>query len=188
MSARTDEWRRQLGCYRDYLRLLAQLQIDPRLASKLDPSDVVQATLVTALEKLEQFKGQSAAELAGWLRQILASQLALALRRYTRPGRNLHLERSLHQALEKSSERLEAMLQAEQSSPDDQAVRHEQLLRLSEALARLPPDPRTALEQRFFHEMSVAEIAAAMGRTEAAVAGLLRRGLLKLRERMGDGP
>jgi RNA polymerase sigma-70 factor (ECF subfamily) len=169
--------------YRDYLHLLARLQLDPRLRGKIDPSDVVQQTLVKAHQHRDQFRGASAGERAGWLRRILANTLVDAARKF---GREVDLQHSLEQALHQSSARLEAWLEAEQSSPSEIALRQEQLLRLAGALAQLPDDQRTAVELHHLRDGSVAEIAALMGRTEAAVAGLLRRGLKKLRELLQD--
>jgi RNA polymerase sigma-70 factor (ECF subfamily) len=165
--------------YREYLHLLARLQLDPRLRGKVDPSDVVQQTLVKAHQNREQFRGESAAEQAGWLRRILANTLIDAARKF---GRELDLQRSLEGAVHESSARLEAWLAAEQSSPSEIALRQEQLLTLARALASLPEDQRVAIELHHLRDGSVAEIAGIMGRTEAAVAGLLRRGLKKLRE------
>src|SRR5437764_603723 len=89
--------------FRDYLKLLARQQIDPRLRGKLDPSDVVQDTLLRAHEKRDQFRGQSGAEMAAWLRRILANNLAQALRRYGAQRRDTALERCLEARVEASS-------------------------------------------------------------------------------------
>ena len=58
--------------------------------------------------------------------------------------------------------------------------------RVGAALAGLPDDHRRADEMRYLGGRSVGEIAAALGKTKAAVAGLLQRGLRALREQLGD--
>jgi RNA polymerase sigma-70 factor (ECF subfamily) len=165
--------------FRDYLHLLARLQLDPRLHGKVDPSDVVQQTLFKAHLHREQFRGHSVAEQAGWLRRILANTLIDAARKF---GREVDLERSLEQGLHFSSARLDAWLAAEQSSPSEVAQRQEEALHLARSLAQLPDDQRQAVELHHLRDASVSEVAQVMGKSEAAVAGLLRRGLKKLRE------
>ena len=160
--------------YRDYLHLLARLQLDTRLRGKLDPSDIVQQTLVRAYQKGEQFRGRTAGEEAAWLRRILTNTLIDAARKFQH-------EHDFKQTIGESSARLEAWLAADQSSPSEVAARHEQLLALSRALARLPEDQRTAVELHHLGDASVAEIAARLQRSEASVSGLLRRGLQTLR-------
>jgi len=86
--------------------------------------------------------------MAAWLRQILANNIAQAVRRYSTQGRNTSQERSLPAAVKASSARLEAWLAADQSGPSQRAERNEQLLCLAGALSRLPDDQRTAVEQR----------------------------------------
>ena len=176
-----------LEAYRDYLRLLAGLHLDPRLRGKLDPSDVVQQTLARAHEKGGQFRGGTEAERAAWLRQILANELAAAVRRHLAAGkRDAGRERSLHAGVEDSSARLEALLAADQTSPSARAVRQEELRRLAEALAGLPEDQRRAVELHHLHGLPVEEVARTLGRSESAAGGLLRRGLKRLRELMRE--
>jgi RNA polymerase sigma-70 factor (ECF subfamily) len=62
--------------FRAYLMLLARLQLGGRIKGKLDASDVVQQTLLDAVRQRQQFRGQTAAEMAAWLRRMLACNLA----------------------------------------------------------------------------------------------------------------
>jgi RNA polymerase sigma-70 factor (ECF subfamily) len=179
-TAEPDE--RPLEGYRDYLRLLARTQLGPRLQAKLDASDVAQQAILQAHEARGQFRGTSEAERLAWLRAILANVLAAAARRFDAGVRDISRERSLEGDLERSSSRLECLLAADQTSPSQRAVRGEELLRLTAALARLPDDQRQVVELHHLKGLPVAEVAAQMSRTRAAVVGLLFRGLKKLRQ------
>jgi len=181
MSGEAENRDSGLDQYREYLVMLARVQLDPRLRDKLDPSDVVQQTLLDAHRKQDQFRGRTEAERAAWLRQILAHNLADALRAFGRAKRDVARERSLDVALEQSSLRLEAWLAAEQSSPSQKLQRHEQAVQLADALAKLPQAQREALILQNWHGWSLAQIGQHMGRSPAAVAGLIKRGLKQLR-------
>jgi RNA polymerase sigma-70 factor (ECF subfamily) len=171
-----------LARFRDYLLLLARAQLDPRLRPKLEASDVVQQTLLEAHRNAAQFRGTTSGELAAWLRQSLARNLANAARDLRRDKRDVGREQSLEQAVEVSSARLEAWLAADQSAPGEALERNEQVLRLAGALAQLPEPQRRAVELRHLQGWSLNDIAEHLQRTPAAVAGLLHRGLSRLRE------
>jgi RNA polymerase sigma-70 factor (ECF subfamily) len=168
--------------YREYLRLLARVQLDVRLQGKLDPSDIVHETLLKAHQARAQFHGDSDGEMAAWLRKILANTLTDAVRRYTTEGRDVALECSLEMALEDSSLRLEKWLLSKEPSPNHRAERHERVVQVAAVLAQLPQEQRRALELKHLEGWSVEAISRHLDCTKAAVAGLLRRGLKRLRE------
>src|SRR5262249_52254651 len=156
--------------FRNYLRLLARARLDPRLTAKLDPSDVVQQTLLEAHKERAAFRGGTRGELAAWLRQILARNLANALRDFRREKRDLARELPLEAIIADSSARVEAWLAAEQSSPSAGAERQEEASRLAAALEALPEPQREVVVLRHLHGWSLYDIARQVGRSRAAVA------------------
>jgi RNA polymerase sigma-70 factor, ECF subfamily len=183
----------ELERYRHYLAALARAQVDPALRDKVDLSGVVQQTFLEAHQKLHEMNAATPEQLAGWLRQILAHNLADALRNLGAAKRNAARQRSLETALEESSLRLGNWLAStEQSSPSLNLQRQERALQLADALATLPEAQREALVLRYWHDWPLARISQHLGRTPAAVAGLLKRGLkelrLTMREEFGEAP
>jgi len=66
--------------YRDDLRLLAEIQLANRLRTRIDPSDVVQETLLEAVKDLQQRDRVVPDDLPAWLRTILPNHLHNLLR------------------------------------------------------------------------------------------------------------
>jgi RNA polymerase sigma-70 factor (ECF subfamily) len=157
-----------------------------RLQGKLDASDVVQQTVLQAHARRDQFRGSTEGEWLGWLRAILANVLGTVTREFETASRNVSRELSLETELERSSARLERIIALDQSSPSGVAVHAEELFRLSQALVRLPEDQRYAVELHHLKGLTVAEVAAELGRTRPAVVGLLFRALKRLRELLAE--
>lgn len=172
--------------HREYLMLLARVYLNPCYSAKFDSSDIVQQTLLDAFAKRDQFHGTSDAEVAGWLREILKNNLADAFRRQKRGKRDVGRERSLEAAIQSSLSRTHQWLAAVQSSPSQQVIKHEDLLRLTKALSELPPAQQEVIVLHHLQGMKLAEVAQFTGRSEPSVAGLLFRGLRELRMLLDD--
>ena len=170
--------------FRKYLHLLAELHLDRRLRGKLDPSDVVQQAMLRAYPAWTGLRQRDPEVLAAWLRRILASALADAVKHFERDKRDVDLERSLQAELDRSASGFAAWLAADQTSPSGRAERNEEFMRLVEALAELPERMREVVVLKHCQGWTLPQIAERTGRTVPSVASLLRRGLGELRQRM----
>jgi len=168
----------RLEQYRSYLRLRARLDVDPRLDGKLDLSGVVQQTLLEAHQGLAGFRGTTETELLAWLQQILSRNLLDEIRRL----RRVKYDAALECSLEELSTRARGNLAADHSSPVTRASRQEEFLRLSTALEQLPEDQQTAVVLHHLQGVPLADVAVQMERTKPAIAGLLHRGMTRLRD------
>ena len=177
-----------LGRYREYLRFVAEVQLKGPLRAKVDPSDLVQQTMLQAHAAADQCRAENSAAKAAWLKQILNRNLLHAARDLHRDKRDVRKERSLEAAIAESSCRIDRFLAGNDSSPSVRADRNEQVARLAAALSELPDAQREAIVWHYFHGRSLAEVGAHLGRSGPAVAGLVHRGLKALREvlRVGE--
>jgi RNA polymerase sigma-70 factor (ECF subfamily) len=166
----------RLSRFREYLSLLARHEVSPRLRAAIDLSGVVQQTLLEAHRSAPRPRTDT--ETAAWLRAVFRNNLADEVRRAAAGKRDRSRERSLDPADEGPA--------AGHTSPSQRAVRAEDLLRLATALAALPEAQRRAVELHHLQGIPLAQVAAALGTTKPAVAGLLHRGLRALRDRLTD--
>jgi RNA polymerase sigma-70 factor (ECF subfamily) len=170
--------------YYNFVNSLARSRFPAHLRSKLDPDDVVQETFLRAQKADGALEARTEKEARVFLRKVFRTTLLDQIRIFDRGRRSTAMEQSIDAARDESSTRLEAWLAAIQTSPSQGAARNEQLVRLAAALAALPENQRLALELRYLKGRSLAETAQAMAITSSAVAGLVRRGIDSLRERL----
>lgn len=175
-----------LGKYRSYLRLLARQQFPPKLRAKIDTSDIVQETLLKAVSARDRIMGLATDERPAYLRRMLVNVLRDQIRRFSQKKRNVDRERSLQASGNVRNVPLDRWLASQAPSPSENAIGREGLLCVAEAMATLPEEQLLAIELHHIEGLSLAETAAALGKTFAAAAGQIRRGLRTLRQRLPD--
>lgn len=174
-----------LDSYRGYLGLLAKCEVGPKLQRKIDPSDLVQETLLDAHRQFSRFEGTTEAQFLSWLRQLLAGKVANTVRCYFGTQ-----SRSIQQEMEgqfadsfgRFSGILSRLAVTDSESPSRQASRREQSVIVANALMQLPSDYRTVIVLRHWEELTFPEIASQMGRSVDSVEKLWLRALGKLRQ------
>jgi RNA polymerase sigma-70 factor (ECF subfamily) len=178
---------RLLELYRNYLGLLARLEIGRRLQGKVDDADLVQDTFLQAHRYFARFRGKTEGELVSWLRQILAEVVGKLVRRYYgTQRRDVRLERDLAAELDKSSCLLAEGLAARQSSPSQQAARREQAVLLADALQQLPERYREVIVLAHLQGLGFPDVAQRMGRSVDSVKNLWARAVARLRRVLGE--
>ncbi|HEY3968023.1 MAG TPA: sigma-70 family RNA polymerase sigma factor [Planctomycetaceae bacterium] len=172
-----------LETYRNYLELLARIEIGRRLQTKVDAGDLVQETFLEAHRNFGLFRGKSEGEFINWLRGIMAARIATMVRHFVgTQGRNVGRERDLQVNLDQSSRAIDRGLVALQSTPSQKLERSELQVMFADTLAKLPPDYREVIVLRHFEELPVGEVATRMNRSVDSVQKLWVRGLARLRQ------
>lgn len=171
--------------YRDYLHLLAEMQISQRLQGKLGASDVVQEAFLRIRNGFDTFRGNSEAELVVWLRRILACTIVDQVRRFEGTAkRAVWREQACCEDLDRSSCLMQQAIASPISSPSHKAARREEAVLVADALQRMPSHYRQIIIQRNFWDKSFPEIARDMQRSVTGIKKLWTRALLRLQEEL----
>jgi RNA polymerase sigma-70 factor (ECF subfamily) len=175
--------------YRNYLHLLARVQIDSHTRRRVSPSDLVQETLARACQRFPQFRGTTEAEFLAWLRTILVHAVRTAVRDLAAGKRDVRREISLHSALaalDNSSREFDRALVSMASSPSQQIDRREMSAVIADRLARLPEHYREIIVLRNLEGQPFEVIAQQMGRSAGAARVLWFRALKRLQAEMNE--
>jgi RNA polymerase sigma-70 factor, ECF subfamily len=173
--------------HQDRLRKLIAYRMDRRLAARLDPSDVVQDVLIEAARKLPDYMRERPLPFYPWLRQIACDRLIELYRQHIQAQkRSVRREEPDAIALpDESLAELASRLVTSATSPSQRLLRKEIQERIRNALKRLAGRDREVLEIRHLEQLSVAETAAVLGISQAAVKTRHLRALQRLQELLG---
>lgn len=160
-------------------RLLAliRLRLGKDLRSRLESRDILQATLLKSLEHLNDLNGNETRSLMAWLARIAEHEIRDCADFHHRQRRDAARESALDDA---------APLPALTRSALSRVILNEQAAQLETALESLSETHREVIVLRKFEELSFAEIATRLGKSEDACRMLLARAMTALTLRMSE--
>lgn len=171
------------------LPLLAfiERQLGSALRRKVEPEDVLQEASAEAVRALPG-TDLSQRDPFGWLCQIAERKIIdLHRRHFGAQKRDAGREVSLGSpGGDTHAPGLINLLVMSMTTPSQAFSRDAREMRLTEALAKLPEDQRSALRMRYVESLPSKEIAEKLGKTDAAVRVMLTRSLKKLQELLGE--
>jgi RNA polymerase sigma-70 factor (ECF subfamily) len=185
---------RLLGEFREPLRKVINLRLDPVLGRRVDASDIVQDVLIEANQRLTEYLKNPAMPFHLWLRHLAQDRIIDTHRRHRQAQRrSIDKEQPIQRPAwaDQSSVQLVAQLIDTDQTPASAAIQQELQRRLNDALAELGDDDRDVILMRHHEQLSNQDVAAALGLTEAAASMRYLRALRKLRTVLvpgGDGP
>jgi RNA polymerase sigma-70 factor (ECF subfamily) len=153
-----------------------RLRLGREMRSRLESRDILQAALVKSLEHLHELKGDNTGSLLGWLARIADNEIRDRADYYQRQRRDAAREMPLDD---------EAPVPALTRSALSRVILDEQAKRLEAALESLSPSHREVILLRKFEELSFAEIARRLGKSEDACRMLLVRAMTALTLKLG---
>ena len=180
-----------LGRHRQRLRRMVTLRMDPRLAARVDASDVVQETLAEAERRLDAYVRERPLPFYPWLRQLAWERLVEQHRRHVRAGkRSVAREESL--ALDLSGQSVQVLadrLLDRGASPSANLQKKELRARVRAALGALDEQDREILLLRYLEQMPAREVGALLELSEEAAKKRALRALQRLRDLLkGEQP
>jgi RNA polymerase sigma-70 factor (ECF subfamily) len=170
--------------YRDRLRRMVRLRLDPRVHGRVDPSDVIQEAYLETCKNLPEYLRQPQLPFYLWLRFLTGQKLALAHRHHLGvQARDAGREVSLYRGPlpEASSAALAAQLMGHLTTPSEAAAKAELKLHIQEALNSMDAMDREVLTLRHFEQLSNAETALVLGIKETTACNRYVRALERLR-------
>jgi RNA polymerase sigma-70 factor (ECF subfamily) len=172
--------------HRHRLRRMVAVRFDPRLAARVDPSDVVQETLAEAAAQLNRYLKERPLPFYPWLRQMAERRLIDLHRRHVQARRRSVTREEAGVGLsDQSALALAERLYGRPSSPSAGLHRQERRDRVRAALAALGAQDREVLVLRILEGMATREAAAVLGISEVAVRSRQVRALERLKGFLG---
>jgi RNA polymerase sigma-70 factor (ECF subfamily) len=149
--------------HRARLQRMVRGALDPRLAARVDASDIVQETLAEAAEKLDDYTRGRPLPFYPWLRRLALRRMTWWRRFHLRASkRSVAREQNPLPFLDPRAVPVD-LLADTGTSPSGCAIRAESLDQVHAALRCLSAPDREVLELRYLEGASFAEIADRMG-------------------------
>jgi RNA polymerase sigma-70 factor (ECF subfamily) len=173
-----------LDRHRRRLRRMVALRMDPRLAARVDASDVVQETLAEADRRLDAYLRERPLPFYPWLRQLAWERLVEQHRRHVwAEKRSVAREEALAFDLSGPSvQELANRLLDRGESPSANLQKEELRTRVRAALGVLDEQDREVLLLRYLEQMPAREVGALLGLSEEAAKKRALRALQRLRD------